>query len=253
MKPKIRKKLYAFTAVIFWLAVWHIAATRVNLTVLLPTPFETIKVFLSLASEVTFWEICFVSLRNVFLGAVTGIILGVAIAVLSYISEPLKFLFLPIMSLVKATPIASIIILFLVWIGKNQIPFFVSLMMVVPIVASNVLEGLENINKELWEVTKVYKFSFIKSWKILYRHCLLPYFVSALRSGVALAWKAGIAAEVLCTPDNSIGEMLYESKLYLETPILFAWTLAVIILSFILEKAMVWLSFKLLGGDRYGY
>ena len=250
MKPEIRKRLYAFAAVIFWLAVWHIAAVRVNLTILLPSPSETIKAFFSLASEAAFWEVCLVSLKSVFSGAVLGVALGVLIAVLSYISEPSKFLFSPIMSLVKATPIASIIILFLVWIGKNQIPFFISLMMVVPIVASNVLEGLENINKELWEVTRVYKFGFLKSWKILYRHSLLPYFISALRSGVALAWKAGIAAEVLCTPDNSIGERLYESKLYFETPVLFAWTLVVIVLSFILEKAMVWLSCKLLGGDR---
>ncbi len=247
---KIRKKFYAMAAILFWIAVWHFAALYIGKQILLPSPAVTVKVLFSLASEASFWKICFISVRNIFSGVLAGVAVGIILAGASYISSAVKYLFSPLISLVKAVPIASVIILFLIWIGKNDIPFYISMMMVTPIVASNVLEGLENIDKSLWEVTKVYGFGFFKSWKLLYRHSLLPYISSSLKSGIALAWKAGIAAEVLCTPDNTVGEMLYESKLYMETPTLFAWTLAVIIISFILEKAVVGVSHRILGGDR---
>lgn len=242
------KKLYAVTAILFWIAVWHFAAVRVGKSILLPTPAETVKVLVSLASESAFWQICFSSVRSIFVGAVVGVFAGIAIAVLSYLSPIVKYLFSPVMSLIKATPIASFIILFLVWIGKDVIPFWIALMMVAPIVASNFLEGLENIDPQLKEVMTVYGFNFQKRWRMLYRYSLLPYLNSSLKSGIALAWKAGIAAEVLCTPDNTVGQMLYESKLYMETESLFAWTLTVIAISFVLEKAVVLISDYFMGG-----
>ncbi|MBE6650893.1 MAG: ABC transporter permease subunit [Ruminococcaceae bacterium] len=249
MKKHI-KIIYAIAAILFWIAVWQILAWRVGKTLLLPSPVQTVNTLLDLASKSDFWYICFSSVANIFVGALLGVVIGIAIAVLSYANKVIKYLFSPMLTLVKATPIASVIILFLVWIGKAAIPFWISSMMVVPIVASNVLEGLENISHDLKEVTRVYNFGFAKSWRLLYRYSLLPYFSSSLKSGIALSWKAGIAAEVLCTPEGTIGNMIYESKVYLETAELFAWTLTVIVLSLILEKAVVFASSRLMGGDR---
>lgn len=245
---KYKKNIYAVTAILFWIAVWHFTALKVDKTLLLPTPVETLKVICELVIRSDFWSICLTSVKNIFVGVLFGVIVGSALAVLSYISHLFKFIVAPIMSLIKSTPIASFIILLLVWIGKESIPFWISFMMVTPIVSSNLLEGLGNIDVGLKEVAKVYNFSFSKRWNMLYRHSLLPYLNSSLKSGIALAWKAGIAAEVLCTPDNTIGKMLYESKLYIETPSLFAWTLTVIVISFSLEKIVVFLSDKFMGG-----
>ena len=64
---------------------------------------------------------------------------------------------------------------------------------------------------------------------------LSPYFLSACRSAIALAWKAGIAAEVLCVPTRSIGRAIYEGKTYLMTEELFAWTFLVVIISVLIE------------------
>ncbi len=248
---KINKNvLFAFLSVAFWIAVWHFLSIRVGKSILLPTPAETLRVFFELTSTKGFWQTALNSLKSIFSGAVAGIVIGALIAVLSYVSSFFKHLFAPVLSLVKATPVASFIILALVWIGKNYIPFAISLMMVVPIVSANLYEGLHSIDKQLYEVTRLYKFGFLKSWKMLYRHAIMPYFVSAVKSGLALAWKAGIAAEVLCTPDNSIGLMLHESKIYLEFPTLFAWTLTVIILSFIFERLAIGLAELFLGKRR---
>ncbi len=247
---KYSEKIYALIAVLFWVAIWHIAAVKVGKSVLLPTPAQTMRVLGTLAFDGQFWYICFLSVRNIFLGALTGVIVGAVIAVLSFVSPILRVAFSPLLTLTKATPVASFIILFLVWMGKAKIPFVIAMMMVTPIVCANLLEGLRNIDRSLLEVARVYGLGFKKKWNMLYRYSLMPYFISSLKSGLALAWKAGIATEVLCTPDGTIGKMLNESKLYMETPALFAWTLTVVLLSLILEKSATYLSRRLLGGVK---
>ena len=245
---RIKKAIYTTLAILFWIALWHIVARRINLTLILPTPSDTLKVIFSLAGEGEFWQICLSSVRTIFLGALSGIVLGALVAVISYFSEPLKYLFSPLMSLVKATPIVSFIILFLIWIGRDKIPFYISLMMVVPIVSSNILKGLESIDRDLVEAIRVYRLPFSKAFKLLYRHSLMPYILSALQSAVALSWKAGIASEVLCSPAGTLGTMLSESQIYLETPTLFAYTVVTVVISVILEKIVVTISSHTMGG-----
>ena len=239
INKRTRGFIYTFVSVLFWIAVWYIAARRVGKSILLPSPGETMSVFLELVKTKSFWIVALSSLKSIFSGALIGVILGAVIATLSYISPLFKYLFSPILSLVKATPVASFIILALVWIGKDYVPLTISMMMATPIVAANLFEGLNNVDGSLKEVVRLYRLDFSKRWSMLYRHSLLPYFMSAIKSALALSWKAGIAAEVLCTPRNSIGLMLHESKIYFEFPTLFAWTLTVVLLSFILERIVV--------------
>ena len=110
--------------------------------------------------------------------------------------------------------------------------------MVTPIVWNQLKAGLKNANSELLEMTKCYKFSPIQSIRYFWLPTVMPHLISALTTSLGFAWKAGIAAEVLCTPRNSIGKEIYESKLYLETPDLFAWTIVVVIFSLIIEKLL---------------
>ena len=57
-------------------------------------------------------------------------------------------------------------------------------------------------------------------------------------TALGLDWKAGVAAEVLCTPKFSVGKEMFDAKQILETTDLFAWTMVVILLSLILEKML---------------
>ena len=95
------------------------------------------------------------------------------------------------------------------------------------------------MDRGLLEVAELYRFPMWRRLTRLYVPSVLPYFMAACKSSLGLAWKAGIAAEILATPDHSIGKELYFSKTYLETPTLFAWTLVVIVLSLFIEKLLV--------------
>ena len=142
-------------------------------------------------------------------------------------------------STVKATPVASFIILALLWIKTSYVPVFISFLMVMPVVWTNICQGIETADKSLLEAAEIFDMSPLKKVKYIYVPNCIPFFKSCAISGIGLAWKVGIAAEVICSPHFAIGSRLYESKIYLETPELFAWTAAVVILSIIIEKLTV--------------
>ena len=246
INKRVKSFIFALLSIAFWIIVWDVISNKANSELILPTPKNTLSTFLELTKTSEFWKICLSSVMRIFAGALFGILAGMFLAILSHFFLIVKYLTSPLTTVIKATPVASFIILFLILIGKEHVPFLTSAMISMPIIFSNVFEGFENIDKNLLEVTHVYNFSFAKKCRVLYLPSIKPYFISGIKSCIGLAWKAGIAAEVLCTPDASIGLKIHETRVYLETPYLFAWTGAVIILSLIFER----LAVKLIGKER---
>ena len=231
-------KILGVTA--FWIAIWCIISFRINNEFLFPAPTEVLLALGRLALTAEFWTTAGTSLLRIVLGIVLSLIIGTLLAVITESSKILSALLSPMLSVVKATPVASFIILALLWIKRDTLPLFITALIVVPIVWSNVAEGIRSVDKQLIDVSHVYSFSPLKKLSKLYVPSVAPFFMAACRSSLGMAWKAGISAEVLSTPENAIGTQLYYSKTYLETPDLFAWTLVVIVLSIIIEKLFVW-------------
>ena len=107
-----------------------------------------------------------------------------------------------------------------------------------PVVWGNLSRGIQETDPQLLEMAKAYRFSSFKTIRLIYIPSLHPYFLSAITTAMGLAWKSGVAAEVLCLPKQAIGTQIYNTKLYLEIPDLFAWTVVVILLSLALEKLL---------------
>lgn len=150
-------------------------------------------------------------------------------------------LFSPIVKLVRATPVASFIILAIFWLSTDIVPTFISFLMVVPLIFTNLSEGFKNTDKNLLEMAEVYRFNFFKKVRLIYIPSLMPYFVSASSVGLGFAFKSGIAAEVIAQSKNTLGLAIYDAKVYIETVDVFALTAVIIILSILLEKAFMFL------------
>jgi NitT/TauT family transport system permease protein len=146
--------------------------------------------------------------------------------------------------------VASFILLVLLWTGRNRVPVVISALMVLPVVWDNLSRGIGEIDRQLLEMAHAYRFSLWKRIRLIYVPSLRPYFLSALTTSMGLAWKSGAAAEVLCLPKQAIGTQIYYTKLYLETPDLFAWTIVVVALSLLLEKALRLLLDRWKGGKK---
>ena len=239
MKPSLRKALLSLAVLLFWLGVWVLASALVRQELLLPSPLQVLRRFLALAGTAAFWLTVGTSILRVLTGIVSAVVLGTLLAVLTESSALCKALFSPVMVLVKSTPVASFIILALIWLGRGILPAFISALMVLPVVWANVSTGIAARDPLLLEMARIYRFPRGRVLRRITLPTLLPFFRSALSSALGLGWKAGIAAEVLTVPQPSIGKMIFESKLYLETTDLFAWTLTVILLSLVIEKILL--------------
>ena len=205
MKNLKRIAAGAFSA-LFWLSIWTLAAYICAKEVLLPSPLSVLRSLVSLASASQFWISCAMSLLRVCAGLAAGAVLGVACAAVSIRWKIGRALISPALSVIRATPVASFIIL-----------AFIS------------------IDTKLCEMAAVFRLPLSVRLRRIYIPSMLPAFAEGFKTSLGMAWKAGVAAEVLCTPARSIGASLNSAKVYLETSDMFAWTATVIILSMLME------------------
>ena len=243
---KTFKKLCRILLIVaFWLGVWAFAAWRVGKPLLFPPPNAVAARLLELLRTAEFYRITANSLWNIITGILLAVIGGCILAVITSRISFLREAILPVMTVIKATPVASFIILALIWIGAAKVPTFITVLIVLPVVWTNLDVGFSKIDPQLAELAKVYKIPFWKRQRLFVLPSIKPYFVSACRTSLGLAWKAGVAAEIIAMPRNSIGTMIGDAKQYLMTEDMFAWTLTVILLSLVIELAFSALFKKL--------
>ena len=225
-------------AVLFWLAVWQAAAMAIGQEVFLVSPVQALRCLLRLLPQADFWHRVGFSAGRILLGFGLGVVCSAALAVAAEICPAAEVLIAPVLQLVKATPVASFIILALVWVRGSSLSVLISFLMVLPVLWGNVCKGISQTDGQLLEAARAYRFGRWKTLRLVYVPSVLPYFASGCATGLGLAWKAGVAAEVLCRPAWAVGTQIVQARDYLETPSLFAWTLVVLLLSLALEKLL---------------
>lgn len=252
-RKKSRKKGHPFLlgciSFLFWIAVWEILALIVGKEVLVPSPLLVAKRVISLCGDALFRTSVLFSLLRVLLGFLAGVLFGCLFAVLTSYSKVISSLADPMLNVIRSTPVASFILLALVWINPQILPAFISFLMVLPTVWLNLETGIKETPKVLDEAADVFGASPMQKLRYVSLPSAMPYLMSACRTGFGLAWKSSIAAEVLCFPKNSIGGLLYEAKTGYETTDVFAYTLIVILFSILLEKLFTFLTERI--GKRY--
>lgn len=247
----VRKLLRWLIFPLLWIGVWQLIALWVDREVLVPTPWTVAVRLTALLQTAAFWSTVAFSILRITAGFLCGVILGTLTGILTAKLPLSDDLLSPLLTVIRATPVASFIILALVWMGKDAIPVFISFLMVFPIMQSNVGMGVRSTPQALLEMAQVYRVPSLRRIRAIYFPAVLPYFSAGCRTCLGLAWKAGVAAEVISLPMRSIGRQLYYSKLYLETVDVFAWTVTVIVLSLLIEKLLSALLLRLTkGGER---
>lgn len=245
MYKKVNKKTIAnVLSILCWIGLWQFASVAIGQEILLVSPATVIIKLFQLALFKEFWYAVLFSFGKILSGFLLASFFGCILAYLASKSDVIKAFINPPMYVIKATPVASFIILALLWIKSANLSVFISFIMVLPIIYNNVLKGITEIDVKMIEMAKVFKMKYTIKFLYIDLFYVMPYFVSACNSALSMCFKAGIAAEVIATPNGSIGEMLYKAKIFLNTPELFAWTLTIILLSFFFEKFFIFIINK---------
>ena len=238
---KQNKILRRGAAILFWILLWQVASMWIGEEILLASPLTVCKTLLELIPQAGFWKTCAVSFFRISGGFVLATVCGMLLAVLASASRILRELLAPLMLMVKAVPVASFIILVLLWTGSQGLSIVISFLMVLPVIYTNTLEGILQTDKQLLEMAKVFHLRWYRKLRAIYLPEVLPYFSSACSISIGLGFKSGIAAEVIGLPSGSIGERLYQAKIYLSTGEVLAWTVVIVLLSVGFEQLIKFL------------
>ncbi|MCL2575368.1 MAG: ABC transporter permease subunit [Defluviitaleaceae bacterium] len=225
----------------FWFIVWDIAARIVGSSIILVGPVETFGRLFALTGTTAFWSRINYSLLRIMLGFVLSLGVGVLLAVACHNSKIIRDLITPLINVIKSIPVVSFALLAIFWISRDYMSVFIAFVTVLPIVFFNTQKGIENTDEKLIEMADVFRVGIFKKIKHIYVPLVMPFVISAAASGLGFAWKAGIAAEVIGFSRSSIGGGLHEARNFLLTADLLAWTIAIVVLAWAMEKVIFFL------------
>jgi len=221
------------------LVIWEILALAIGQEIIMVSPVQVVRTLIGLVPHSSFWATIAYSLLRIVAGFAMAFLLGVMTAWLASSNRWVESFAGTVMRLIRSIPVVSFIILLLIWADSAYIGLWVSFLMVVPVIYSNAETGFADRDVKLTQMAQVFGFSPLHRWWAITLPGLMPYLISACRVGFGLAWKAGVSAEVIGMPSGSIGERLYQAKIYLSTADLFAWTAVIVVLSYLCEKLVL--------------
>ena len=218
-------------AALFWVAVWQVVAMAVGQGILLASPVDTLARLVALVQTGDFWRSVLFTLGHILAGYALASAAGIALATLAARCAAVADLLAPLLSAMRSVPVASFVIAALIWVPSRRLSLLIVAVIVLPVVYAGTLDGLRQIDPRLTEMARVFHMPRMNRLRCVTLPALMPSLTSALSVSMGLAWKSGVAAEVIGIPGGSIGEKLYKAKVYLATPDLFAWTLTIVLIS----------------------
>lgn len=222
------------------LLVWQLAALLLNNRLLLVGPVQVLRRLAVLATQSDYWAAAGFTFSRITAGFLLAFCAALLMAAVSARWPLAQTLIRPYMVAVQTVPVASFIVIALLWLSSKRLSAFISFLIVLPVLYSNFLQGIRAADRQLLEMAKVFRMSGVSRIRCIYAPALEPYARSACRSALGLCWKAGVAAELISVSSGSLGGMMYEAKVYLEIADLFAWTLTTVAVSVIFEKLFLW-------------
>lgn len=241
MTERMKAAAAAGAVAAFWLAVWALAAALVAQPLILPGPGAVALALLRLVCDGDTWAILAGSGARILGGLALAAVCGGVLAGVSVRSRTFSRLVAPALSFVKATPVACVVVLLLIWLGSARVSIAAVFLMALPGVYFSLVEGLTQADKPLEQMFRLHG---VRGWRLFCAHTwreVLPFALSCARAVIGMSWKAGVAAELIGMAAGTVGERIYQAKLLIETADLLAWTVLVVAASWACERVLVWL------------
>jgi NitT/TauT family transport system permease protein len=220
---------WLLAGIIVPLIIWQLGAFLFGSALIFPGPLPVIKKFVSLFGNPKFLISLGFSFLRVIGGMLISVPLGLVCGIAAGIDKRINAFLKPLFSIISATPVMSVILICFLVLGSERTPIFTAFLMVFPVMAANTIEGIRQVDPKLKELFIIYRMNPKETLRYLYIPSIMPFILGGLRSSLSLCWKVVVAAEVLVQPLRSIGTGMQQAKAQLETPELFAWTLATVL------------------------
>lgn len=236
----IFKIIKTISVTAFWILIWEAVALFVSrdnelMLLILPKPITVFRRWLEIAFTYDFICAVLMTILRVFYGFLIGIIIGFVSGIFTHISKIADAIFSPVLKIIRAVPVVAIILILYVFFESTTLPIVIVVLMVLPLIWQTTHDGLNNVDKKYIEFAQVYN---IPSYKTIFGvklPCIFNVLITSIVNSLGLAWKSGVAAEVICATETSIGFIISKGKSGINNDEVFAATLTIIIVSIIIE------------------
>ncbi|HAZ18959.1 MAG TPA: nitrate ABC transporter permease [Clostridiales bacterium] len=243
-----RSMLQKTAAVLIALGVWQAAAMLLDQKILLVSPVAVLIRLTNIWIEEGFFASVWFSFCRIVAGFFLALAAGLLLGIVAGKFRKVEIFLWPFILTIKSVPVASFIVLALIWLSSAKLSVFISFLMVLPIIYTNVLNGIKNTDVRMTQMADVFQVKWNRRLLYIWLPQIKPFLLSACSIGLGLSWKAGIAAEIIGIPDGSIGEALYNAKVYFNTVDLFSWTVIIVVISILFEKLFMMLLKQMFAG-----
>lgn len=237
MKNFINKKTaYGAASIVLMLVIWKLFSIYYGSNFILPSPESTIAATARLFIEPGFLSTAGATIARGLIGFVIAALLGIGLGIPAGLNPNFRAFLSPFLVVVRSVPVVAFILLALIWFSSETVPVFIGLLTMFPLVCTNVIEGIKNVDKNLVEMAKFYKVRHGKIIREVYIPAITPFIFSGISNAMGIGWRAIIVGEVLSQPQWGIGTVMHSAQTFLNVDILIAWTLIAILISYIFEK-----------------
>jgi NitT/TauT family transport system permease protein len=229
------KYIYQFLAIIFIVLAWQLAAMAMKNGLILPSPGRILVDFFTLVTSTDFYIALASTLLRGFIGFLIAFVLAAVIGIPAGIFRGFHDFFNPIIVLLRSTPVISFILLAWIWFGPDNVPVFIAILSMFPLLCKGFISGIKSTDKELIDMALVYKVRKHRILSGLYIPSLLPFLFNGMSNALGFGWRAVIIGEVLSQPRWGLGTEMQVAQTYLLVSKLICWSIVAVIMAFFFE------------------
>jgi NitT/TauT family transport system permease protein len=226
----MRRFLPVIAGIACIVVAWWVIAFFLDASIILPGPGETFRRLWTELSSGAFYRHLAVTAFRAVTGFLLSLAAGLVWGVAAGLSPRARSVLTPALVLIRSTPVIAVILLAIIWFSPNAAPVIVTWLMVMPIVEQSVEHGVRSGSSALIEMATLFRVPRRRIIRDIHVPALRPFVRGASHSGLGMAYKVTVAAEVLVQPPWSIGGAMQEARFYLDTPRLIGLTIVVILL-----------------------
>ncbi|HXD97233.1 MAG TPA: ABC transporter permease [Candidatus Acidoferrum sp.] len=223
----------ALTAIL--VIVWWVLSLRYGAYVL-PSPAAVASGVGEIVRTGEIWRHTAASLARIAVGFGGAVLTAVLLGLLAFLSRLARGVVHDVLAVLNSTSVFVWIVISIIWFGlSNWAPIFTTFMITLPVVASNLVEGVAGVDRRLLEMGDVYRLSGWQKFTAIVVPSTLPYLVAGMKVGFGLALKVSVVAEIFGVT-SGIGYVMNYSREILATQMVFVWALVMIAIMTLTDK-----------------
>ncbi len=209
-------------------AVWWLLSLRYGAYVL-PAPVSVLAGLREIFVSGEVWRHTGASLGRIVVGFGGAVVVALLLGLVAFLSRLARGVVHDVLTVLNSTSVFVWIVISIIWFGlSNWAPIFTTFMITLPVVASNIVEGVAGVDRRLLEMGDVYRLSGRRKFTAIVVPSTLPYLVAGMKVGFGLALKVSVVAEIFGVT-SGIGYVMNYSREILATQMVFVWALVMIL------------------------